>query len=172
MYDDASGADQPAKGSFLQLDSELNPGDRVEDLGNFGRPTGEFGTVEQTNEDNACKVGRRDDDGRMRLRQPWLKKLSALSSHQAACALCDQSWLLSNRMQGALRILSSYLVVEHQRANLLDHLCDFDRGGNRPLAVWIGPHNLARSSASHHYRNSCCLRNRGAVSNVQRLCSR
>jgi|ERR1700687_2426151 len=54
-------------------DQELNPGDRVEGLGNFGKPTGEFGTVEQANEDDA--VVKWDDDGRMRLRQPWLKKV-------------------------------------------------------------------------------------------------
>ena len=52
---------------------ELNPGDRVEGLGNFGKPTGEFGTVEQANEDDA--VVKWDHDGRMRLRQPWLKKV-------------------------------------------------------------------------------------------------
>jgi hypothetical protein len=55
-------------------DSELNPGDRVEGLANFGMPTGEFGTVERTNEDDA--LVKWDDDGRMRLRQPWLKKVS------------------------------------------------------------------------------------------------
>ena len=55
-------------------DSELNPGDRVEGLGNFGKPTGEFGTVEQTNEDDA--LVKWDGDGRMRLRQPWLEKVS------------------------------------------------------------------------------------------------
>ena len=54
--------------------SELNPGDRVEGLANFGKPTGEFGTVEQTNEDDA--LVKWDDDGRMRLRQPWLRKVS------------------------------------------------------------------------------------------------
>jgi hypothetical protein len=42
-------------------------------LGNFGKPTGEFGTVEQSNEDDA--VVKWDGDGRMRLRQPWLKKV-------------------------------------------------------------------------------------------------
>lgn len=55
-------------------DSELNPGDRVEGLANFGKPTGELGTVEQTNEDDA--LVKWDDDGRMRLHQPWLKKIS------------------------------------------------------------------------------------------------
>lgn len=54
-------------------EQELNPGDRVEGLGNFGKPTGEFGTVEQANEDDA--VVKWDDDGRMRLHQPWLKKV-------------------------------------------------------------------------------------------------
>jgi hypothetical protein len=52
---------------------ELNPGDRVEGLGNFGTPTGEVGTVERANEDDA--VVKWDDDGRMRIRQPWLKKV-------------------------------------------------------------------------------------------------
>jgi hypothetical protein len=54
-------------------DSELSPGDRVEGLANFGKPTGKLGTVEQTNEDDA--LVKWDDDGRMRLRQPWLKKV-------------------------------------------------------------------------------------------------
>ena len=55
-------------------DSELNAGDRVEGLANFGKPTGEFGTVERTNEDDA--LVKWDDDGRTRLHQPWLKKVS------------------------------------------------------------------------------------------------
>jgi hypothetical protein len=54
--------------------SELNPGDRVMGLGDFGKPTGGFGTVVKTNEDDA--LVKWDDDGRMRLRQPWLKKIS------------------------------------------------------------------------------------------------
>jgi hypothetical protein len=53
--------------------SELTPGDRVEGLGAFGKPTGEFGTVKQTNEDDA--IVRWDDDGRTRLHQPWLNKI-------------------------------------------------------------------------------------------------
>jgi hypothetical protein len=52
---------------------ELSPGDRVEGLGNFGIPTGEVGTVERANEDDA--VVKWDDDGRMKIRQPWLKKV-------------------------------------------------------------------------------------------------
>jgi hypothetical protein len=54
-------------------DEELNPGDRVAGLGNFGKPTGEFGTVEKTNADDA--VVKWDDDGRTRLAQPSLKKI-------------------------------------------------------------------------------------------------
>ena len=39
---------------------ELTPGDRVEGLGNFGKPTGEFGTVERANEEDALvRVGSR-----------------------------------------------------------------------------------------------------------------
>ena len=51
----------------------LTPGDRVEGLGNFGKPNGEFGTVERANEEDA--VVKWDDDGRTRLSQPWLKKI-------------------------------------------------------------------------------------------------
>jgi hypothetical protein len=53
-------------------DQELNPGDRVEGLGDFGMPTGELGTVRQVNEDDA--VVKWDDDGRIRGHQPSLKK--------------------------------------------------------------------------------------------------
>jgi hypothetical protein len=56
-------------------DAGLNPGDRVMGLGDFGKPTGGFGTVVKTNEDDA--LVKWDDDGRMRLRQPWLKKVSS-----------------------------------------------------------------------------------------------
>jgi hypothetical protein len=54
-------------------DQELSPGDRVEGLGDFGMPTGEFGTVRQVNDDDA--VVKWDDDGRMRVHQPSLKKV-------------------------------------------------------------------------------------------------
>ena len=59
--------DPPATGQ------ELTRGDRVEGLGNFGKPTGELGTVERTNEEDA--VVKWDDDGRVRVHQPWLKKV-------------------------------------------------------------------------------------------------
>jgi hypothetical protein len=59
--------------SPLPPGQELTPGDRVEGLGNFGKPTGEFGTVQQANEEDA--VVKWDDDGRMRVHQPSLKKI-------------------------------------------------------------------------------------------------
>ena len=71
---DSDRAKKPPLADPSPTGGELNPGDRVEGLGNFGKPTGEFGTVEQTNEDDA--LVKWDDDGRMRLHQPWLKKVS------------------------------------------------------------------------------------------------
>jgi hypothetical protein len=71
---DADRAKRPPLLQPLAPDSELNPGDRVEGLANFGKPTGEFGTVEQTNEDDALVNW--DDDGRVRLHQPWLNRVS------------------------------------------------------------------------------------------------
>jgi hypothetical protein len=70
---DADRAKNPPLVEPSATDLELNPGDRVEGLGNFGKPTGEFGTVEQANEEDA--IVKWDDDGRMRLHQPWLKKV-------------------------------------------------------------------------------------------------
>lgn len=70
---DADRARKPALVEPSATDQELNPGDRVEELGDFGKPTGEFGTVEQTNEDDA--LVKWDDDGRVRLHQPRLRKL-------------------------------------------------------------------------------------------------
>jgi hypothetical protein len=52
---------------------QLSPGDRVEGLGDFGKPTGELGTVERSNDDDALVQW--DDDGRVRIQQPWLKKI-------------------------------------------------------------------------------------------------
>jgi hypothetical protein len=62
----------PLSGSSVR-GQELTAGDRVEGLGNFGKPTGEFGTVERTNEDDA--EVKWDDDGRVRVHQPALKKI-------------------------------------------------------------------------------------------------
>jgi hypothetical protein len=65
---DSDRAKKPRLTEPFAGDQELNPGDRVEGLGDFGKPTGEFGTVEQTNEDEA--VVKWDDDSRT-----WLKKV-------------------------------------------------------------------------------------------------
>jgi len=70
---DADRAKKPRLAEPSATGPDLNPGDRVEGLGDFGKPTGEFGTVEQSNEDDA--IVKRDDDGRVRLHQPWLKKV-------------------------------------------------------------------------------------------------
>src|ERR1700737_4392504 len=70
---DSDRAKRPPLAEPSATDQELNPGDRVEGLGNFGKPNGEFGTVEQANEDDA--VVKWDDDGRVRLQQPWLRKV-------------------------------------------------------------------------------------------------
>ena len=70
---DSERAKQPPLVGPSATGEELNPGDRVEGLGNFGKPTGEFGIVEQANEEDA--IVKWDDDGRMRLHQPSLKKV-------------------------------------------------------------------------------------------------
>jgi len=70
---DSDRAKKPPLSEPSGADTELSPGDRVEGLGYFGVPTGQLGTVERTNEEDA--VVKWDDDGRMRLRQPWLKKV-------------------------------------------------------------------------------------------------
>lgn len=70
---DSDRARQPALAEPHSEGKGLAPGDRVEGRGNFGKLTGEFGTVERTNEEDA--IVKWDDDGRKRLRQPWLKKI-------------------------------------------------------------------------------------------------
>lgn len=70
---DSDRAKQPTLVEPAATGQELNPGDRVAGLGNFGVPTGEMGTVEKTNEDDA--LVKWDGKGRMRIRQPWLKKI-------------------------------------------------------------------------------------------------
>lgn len=70
---DSDRARKPPLSQPAATDQELTPGDRVEGLGNFGKPTGELGTVERTNEDDA--LVKWDDDGRTRQGQPSLKKI-------------------------------------------------------------------------------------------------
>jgi hypothetical protein len=70
---DSDRAQRPPLSEPPAIGEELTAGDRVEGLGNFGKPTGEFGTVERANEEDA--VVKWDDDGRMRIHQPSLKKI-------------------------------------------------------------------------------------------------
>ena len=70
---DSDRAKRPPLSEPDATNQELTPGDRVEGLGDFGKPTGEFGTVKQANEDDA--VVKWDDDGRVRVHQPSLKKV-------------------------------------------------------------------------------------------------
>jgi hypothetical protein len=70
---DSDRAKKPPLAEPAATDQELNPGDRVEGLGNCGKPTGEFGTVEKSNDDDA--VVKWDDNRRRRLHRPSLKKV-------------------------------------------------------------------------------------------------
>jgi hypothetical protein len=70
---DSDRAKRPPLSESSADGQELTPGDRVEGLGDFGKPTGELGRVEQANDDDA--IVKWDDDGRMRLHQPSLKKV-------------------------------------------------------------------------------------------------
>jgi hypothetical protein len=68
---DSDRAKKPPLGKRPSTDKKVVPGDRVE--ANFGKPSGVVGTVEQANEDDA--VVKWDHDGRIKLRQPLLKKV-------------------------------------------------------------------------------------------------
>jgi hypothetical protein len=70
---DSDRAKKPHLTEPCSSDQEAIPGDRVEGLGDFGKPTGELGTVERANEDNA--VVKWDDDGRTTRRQSSLKNV-------------------------------------------------------------------------------------------------
>jgi hypothetical protein len=70
---DADRARKPALAGPLPTTRNAVPEITVEGLGDFGKPTGEFTTVEQANEDDA--VIKWDDDSRMRLRQPSIEKV-------------------------------------------------------------------------------------------------
>ena len=70
---DSDRAKRPPLSMPAATGQELSRGDRVEGLGNFGKPNGEFGTVERANDEDA--VVKWDDDGRIRIHQPSLKKV-------------------------------------------------------------------------------------------------
>ena len=59
---DSDRAKKPPLSEPSAMGQELAPGDRVEGLGDFGKPNGELGTVERANEEDA--VVKWDDDGR------------------------------------------------------------------------------------------------------------
>ena len=69
---DRDRAKPPALIDPAETGQNLTPGDRVAGLGDFGRLTGQVGTVEQTNEDDAGVKW--DGDGRKRVHQPRLAK--------------------------------------------------------------------------------------------------
>jgi hypothetical protein len=62
---DSDRAKRPPLSEPSTTGQELTPGDRVEGLGTFGKPTGEIGTVERANDEDA--VVKWDDDGRTRI---------------------------------------------------------------------------------------------------------
>jgi hypothetical protein len=70
---DSDRAKRPPLSEPAATGQELRRGDRVESLGNFGKPNGEFGTVERANDEDA--VVKWDDDGRIRIHQPSVKKI-------------------------------------------------------------------------------------------------
>src|ERR1019366_4908526 len=78
---DSNRAKKPPLAQPAATGQELNPGNSSQGTGNSGNPTGEFGTGEQANENDG--VVKWDDDGRMRLRQPWLKKIVASNKSTA-----------------------------------------------------------------------------------------
>ena len=70
---DSDRAKRPPLSEAPATGQELIPGDRVEGLSNFGKPNGEFGTVKLANEEDA--VVKWDNDGRVRVHQPSLRKI-------------------------------------------------------------------------------------------------
>jgi hypothetical protein len=70
---DSDRARRPPLADPAATREEFTPGDRVEGLGNFGIPSGNLGTVERLNDEDA--VVKWDDHGRTRLRQRSLKKV-------------------------------------------------------------------------------------------------
>jgi len=69
---DSDRARRPALSQLPDSGAELTRGDRVEGLGVFGKPNGEFGTVQRSNEDDA--EVKWDHDGCVRVHQPSLRK--------------------------------------------------------------------------------------------------
>ena len=90
---DSDRAKRPPLAEPAATDQELKPGDHVESLGNFGKPTGELGTVEQANDDDA--VVKWDGDGRMRTSSTVAQKgLAARRPSRSARSVANASFRL------------------------------------------------------------------------------
>jgi hypothetical protein len=59
----------------------------VEGLGDFGKPNGEFGTVQRSNEDDA--EVKWDDDGCVRVHQPSLRKTGKVGKRPSRSTKCS-----------------------------------------------------------------------------------
>jgi len=84
---DSDRARRPALAQPPANDQELTRGDRVEGLGDFGKPNGEFGTVQRSNEDDA--EVKWDDDGCVRVHQPWLRKTGEVAKRPGKSKKCS-----------------------------------------------------------------------------------
>jgi len=70
---DSDRARKPRLTEPFASDEELNPGDRVEGLGDFGKPTGEFAQLRKLTRMTLSSNGMMTAN--KRLHQPWLKKV-------------------------------------------------------------------------------------------------
>ena len=83
---DSDRARRPALSQPPASGEELTRGDRVEGLGDFGKPSGEFGTVQRSNEDDA--EVKWDDDGCVRVHQPSLRKTGKVDKRPGRSKKC------------------------------------------------------------------------------------
>jgi hypothetical protein len=129
---DADRARRPALADPWAGGQELKPGDRVEGVGHSGKPTGEFGIVEQADESG---VAVKWDDGiRMSLPQVSLRKIPSLKRHEMRgytttpmtsgtafkCSFCaygvntmDFDRTNGNRRTQAAALVNRHLAVSH-----------------------------------------------------------
>jgi hypothetical protein len=86
---DSDRARRPPLSLLPARDEELTRGDRVEGLGDFGKPNGQFGTVQRSNEDDA--EVKWDDDGCVRVHQPSLRKTGKVNQKPVQSKKCSAS---------------------------------------------------------------------------------
>jgi hypothetical protein len=84
---DSDRARRPPLAQLPASGEELIRGDRVEGLGDFGKPSGEFGTVQRSNEDDA--EVKWDDDGCVRVHQPSLRKTGNVDKRPGRSKKCS-----------------------------------------------------------------------------------